>query len=178
MIRLTALIILIFSATSCLHPAGKTNIKVRLKTTAGDVVIRLYDDTPLHRDNFLALVESKLYEGVLFHRVISEFMIQAGDPTTRTDLSAEEVKRSWSYTIPAEILPNHIHSKGALAAARTGDQSNPMRESSETQFYIVVGSAVTTDDLGRLEKTINNNIKQGIYLGCMKEETGQGEGCR
>jgi peptidyl-prolyl cis-trans isomerase B (cyclophilin B) len=111
---------------------------ILLKTTMGDMKIKLYNETPLHRDNFIKLVNEKFYDGLLFHRVIKNFMLQAGDPESR---NAPAGKRLGSggpgYTIPAEILPQLKHKKGAVAAARLGDQMNPKRESSGSQFYIV-----------------------------------------
>lgn len=114
---------------------------VRLKTTLGDITLKLYDDTPLHKENFLKLVEEGFYDGLLFHRVISDFMIQGGDPTSR---DAKEVDHLGGgdpdYTISAEInYPKHYHKYGALAAARTGDAVNPEKRSSGSQFYIVKG---------------------------------------
>ena len=111
---------------------------VLLKTTMGDMKIKLYNETPLHRDNFIKLVNEKFYDGLLFHRVIKNFMIQGGDPESK---DAPAGKRLGScgpgYTIPAEILPQFKHKKGAVAAARLGDQMNPKRASSGSQFYIV-----------------------------------------
>ncbi|MDR0367979.1 MAG: peptidylprolyl isomerase [Bacteroidales bacterium] len=111
---------------------------VLLKTTMGDMKIKLYNETPLHRDNFIKLVNQKFYDGLLFHRVIKNFMIQAGDPESK---NAPAGKRLGSggpgYTIAAEILPQLKHKKGAVAAARLSDQINPQRESSGSQFYIV-----------------------------------------
>lgn len=107
-------------------------------TSLGTIKVKLYEDTPLHRDNFVKLARSGYFNGMLFHRVINGFMIQGGDP-----LSKDESQREmWGtggpgYTIPAEILPNHSHKKGALAAARRGDAANPARESSGSQFYLV-----------------------------------------
>lgn len=108
-------------------------------TTQGSIIIQLYDDTPLHRDNFAKLVNEKFYDGILFHRVINGFMIQAGDPSTKdsTANKADFGSVDAGYTIPAEILPGHKHIKGAIAAARTGDTINPKRESSGSQFYLV-----------------------------------------
>lgn len=117
------------------------NPKVKFHTTEGDIIVELYDDTPLHRDNFLKLVKEKYYDGLLFHRVIKDFMVQTGDPNSRNaDSTAMLGAGSPSYTIPAEIdYPRHYHKYGALAAARTGDQVNPERRSSGSQFYIVTG---------------------------------------
>jgi cyclophilin family peptidyl-prolyl cis-trans isomerase len=107
-------------------------------TTAGTFRIKLYKDTPKHRDNFVKLASENFYDGILFHRVIKGFMVQAGDPLTKdTTQMAAWGTGGPGYTIPAEILPVHKHKKGALAAARRGDAANPKRESSGSQFYIV-----------------------------------------
>ncbi len=122
-------------------PAGPV---VDIRTSLGDIKVRLYDDTPKHRDNFLKLVREGFYDGVLFHRVIKDFMIQTGDPSSRTaDSTAMLGAGDPGYTIEAEIAyPRHYHKRGALAAARTGDQVNPERRSSGSQFYIVTGEKV------------------------------------
>lgn len=107
-------------------------------TTEGTIRIKLYADTPRHRENFLKLVQEGFYDNVLFHRVIPGFMIQTGDPLTKSFDHPEEYGTGGpGYTIPAEILPGHTHKKGALAAARMGDFVNPNRESSGSQFYLV-----------------------------------------
>lgn len=128
-------------------------VKVELKTTMGDIEVLLYNDTPLHRDNFIKLVESGFYDGLLFHRVIDSFMIQTGDPSSR---DAEKGKMLGSgdpgYTIEAEIdYPKHYNKYGALAAARTGDQVNPERRSSGSQFYIVTGRKVSEQQLENMQ---------------------------
>ncbi|MBQ2521477.1 MAG: peptidylprolyl isomerase [Bacteroidales bacterium] len=107
-------------------------------TNLGTIRIKLFSDTPLHRDNFVKLAKSGFYKGILFHRVIDGFMIQAGDPLTKNPANKSSFGTGGpGYTIPAEILPEHRHKKGALAAARRGDMANPMRESSGSQFYLV-----------------------------------------
>jgi cyclophilin family peptidyl-prolyl cis-trans isomerase len=117
----------------------------------------LYDDTPQHKYNFLQLVNKKTYEGVLFHRVIKEFMIQGGDPESRNADSTKILGGgSVGYTLPAEIkFPEHYHKRGALASARKLDNVNPMKESSACQFYIVTGKTVTEEELEFYEKNIN-----------------------
>ena len=108
-------------------------------TSKGTIKIKLYKETPLHRDNFVKLASKKYYDNILFHRVIKNFMIQVGDPLTK-DPNANPAKFGTGgpgYTIPAEILPQFKHKKGALAAARKADKANPNRESSGSQFYIV-----------------------------------------
>lgn len=112
--------------------------KLVIKTTDGTMTVKLYADTPLHRDNFVKLAKKGYYNGILFHRIIKGFMIQGGDPLTKDSTQVAMYGTGGpGYTIPAEILPNHTHKKGALAAARRGDQANPAKESSGSQFYIV-----------------------------------------
>ncbi len=127
--------------------------KVKIETTKGTMTVMLYDDTPLHRDNFVKLAESGFYEDLLFHRVIKNFMIQGGDPESKEAPAGKSLGMGGpGYTIPAEIQSNRFHKKGALAAARTGDQVNPKRESSGSQFYIVQGQKYTDMQLDNLEK--------------------------
>jgi peptidyl-prolyl cis-trans isomerase, cyclophilin-type len=130
---------------------------VKIYTTEGNITVRLYDDTPLHKANFLHLVEQKTYEGLLFHRVIKEFMIQGGDPQSRGADSLQMLGNgSLGYTLKAEILfPKYYHKRGALAAARTGDAVNPQRESSASQFYIVTGKSFSDADLDMFEKRLS-----------------------
>ena len=107
-------------------------------TNYGVIKIKLYKDTPLHKANFAKLALSGFYDGLLFHRVINGFMIQGGDPLTKDPANADRFGTGGpGYTVPAEILPQYRHKKGALAAARRGDAANPMKESSGSQFYIV-----------------------------------------
>ncbi|MBQ6299911.1 MAG: peptidylprolyl isomerase [Bacteroidales bacterium] len=111
---------------------------LRIKTTDGTMTVRLYADTPLHRDNFVKLAKSGFYDGLLFHRIIKGFMIQGGDPLTRDSTKVAQFGTGGpGYTIPAEIVEGKTHKKGALAAARRSDQVNPAKESSGSQFYIV-----------------------------------------
>ena len=108
---------------------------VLIKTTLGDITVKLYNDTPLHRDNFIKLINEGWYHNSPFHRVINNFMIQGGHN--------QDGRVDPGYTIPAEFRSNHIHKKGALAAARQGDQVNPKKASSGCQFYIVQGQVLT-----------------------------------
>lgn len=111
-----------------------------IKTSMGNMTIQLYDETPLHRDNFVKLVKQAYYKDLLFHRVIKDFMIQGGDPSSRNAPAGYQLGNGGpGYTIPAEFNPNFYHKKGALAAARMGDNVNPKKESSGSQFYIVQG---------------------------------------
>lgn len=143
----------------CQSPKNK-DVMIKLETTTGNIVVKLYDETPLHRDNFLKLIKEKVYEGTLFHRVINNFMIQAGDPDSR-EASSKQMLGSGDvgYTIPAEIVfPKYYHHSGVLAAARQGDQVNPERASSGCQFYIVTGTVYSKEMLASMEE--QRNIKQ------------------
>lgn len=114
---------------------------VVMETNYGKITLRLYNETPRHRDNFLKLVADHTYDGLLFHRVIKDFMIQAGDPKSRDAKPGQPLgDGTLGYTIPAEFRPNLFHKRGALCAARQGDNVNPKRESSASQFYIVQGN--------------------------------------
>jgi len=133
-------IIFLFSLISCSAQNSNENTIIQLKTTLGDITISLYDDTPLHRDNFIKLVNSGFYDGISFHRVIQNFMIQGGDPSTRTVSFPESADSLNTYTVPSEFNRLHFHKKGAVAAAREGNNVNPEMSSSGTQFYIVQGT--------------------------------------
>ena len=154
---------------SCRAPGGGGTPVVLIKTTLGDIKIRLYDQTPIHRDNFLRLVNSGFYEGVSFHRVIKDFMIQTGDPSTRTDLTRAQLDTLQSLRLPAEFHPLLFHKKGAVAAAREGNNVNPSMRSSGTQFYIVHGTIITDQELISTEARINNLIRQSYFAKFMHE---------
>lgn len=158
-LTLSLFIALIISCSSTKTEKEKI---VKLTTSLGEIKIKLYNDTPGHRDNFIKLVKEKYYDSICFHRVINEFMIQAGDISTKGDIP-EEIAENYSYTIPAEIKSHHFHKKGVIASARWGDLENPERRSSGTQFYIVQGKHLTKDDLDLLEKRVNASLKQGIF---------------
>jgi cyclophilin family peptidyl-prolyl cis-trans isomerase len=124
---------------------------VVFNTTEGDFKVKLYDETPQHKENFIKLVKQGYYDGVLFHRVISDFMIQTGDPNSRTAKQGQMLGDGGpGYTIPAEFNPQYFHKKGALAAARQGDQVNPLKKSSGSQFYIVQGQPLSDSQLQSL----------------------------
>ncbi len=134
---------------------------VLIETSYGDIKVVLYDDTPLHKENFLKLVRSGFYNDLLFHRVISHFMIQGGDPESRTAKSGKMLGNGdTGYTLPAEILPNHYHKRGALAAAREGDDINPEQRSSGCQFYIVQGKLFTESEIRQEEARMNEKRYQ------------------
>jgi peptidyl-prolyl cis-trans isomerase B (cyclophilin B) len=127
--------------------------KICIETSYGSMNLVLYNETPMHSENFVDLVKKGLYDGVLFHRVINNFMIQAGDLSTRSDLKGQAAgSGDITYTIPAEFHPALYHKKGALAAARQGDNVNPERASSGSQFYIVQGTKFTKAQLDQMEQ--------------------------
>ena len=114
---------------------------VIMETSMGEIVLKLYGETPIHRDNFLKLAQDRVYDGLLFHRVIKNFMIQGGDPKSRDAKPGQPLgDGTLGYTLPAEFRPNLFHKRGALCAARQGDNVNPKKESSASQFYIVQGN--------------------------------------
>ena len=154
---------------SCNAPGGNENTTVSIKTTLGEIKIKLYDETPIHRDNFIRLVNSGFYDGISFHRIIKSFMIQAGDPDTKLPKPSSFPDTLKTYTIPAEFNNQFFHKKGALAAARQGNDVNPEMRSSGTQFYIVQGVKMTDDDLNSAEQRINSNFKQSRFNGFIKE---------
>ena len=154
--------------TSCNTPGAGEDTLVLIQTSVGDIKVRLYNETPLHRDNFIKLINSGFYEGISFHRVIRDFMIQAGDPLTKED--NENLPDSINhYTIPAEFNPLLFHKKGALAAARQGNDVNPQMRSSGTQFYIVQGTKYTDEELNGAEQRINSQVKQGLFIRLIEE---------
>ena len=138
--------------------------KVKITTSLGNITVRLYDETPLHRDNFLKLAKEGFYNGTLFHRVIRDFMIQGGDPDS---VNAPAGKRLGTggpdYTLEAEILPSLFHKRGALAAARQGDEVNPERRSSGSQFYIVWGQTYNDGQLRQMGKQLEMQRLQSIF---------------
>jgi cyclophilin family peptidyl-prolyl cis-trans isomerase len=128
---------------------------ILISTPKGDIIIELYNETPLHRDNFLKLAEAGFYDQTLFHRVIRDFMIQGGDPDSKNAAPGVQLGMGGpGYTIPAEFFPHLIHAKGALSAARMGDQVNPQKESSGSQFYIVQGKVYTHEELDIAEQRL------------------------
>lgn len=161
-------ILLILFINSCNTPAGNDASLVLIKTSAGDIKIKLYDATPLHKSNFLKLVNSGVYDNVSFHRVIKDFMIQSGDPATRSPDSKSLPDSLNNYTIPSEFNRGCFHKRGALAAARQGNEENPEMRSSGTQFYIVQGVKYSDTELDQAEHVINSNIKQAMFNKLLK----------
>ena len=137
---------------------------VKISTSLGDIVVKLYDETPLHRDNFLKLAKEGYYDGTIFHRVIKNFMVQGGDPDSKNPQpNAQYGTGGPDYTIEAEIKPTLYHKRGALAAARTGDEVNPERRSSGSQFYIVWGDVYNEGQMGNLSKQMEMMAQQNIF---------------
>lgn len=155
---------------SCSRSSDSVAI-IEMKTSLGDIRLKLYNETPLHRDNFIKLVKSGFYENIPFHRVINHFMIQAGDESLKPGLS-QAMKDSISrLTVPAEFRPELYHKKGALAAAREGNDVNPLMLSSATQFYIVQGKKFESSQMDSLQQVVNNNIRKAQFIRLLHEIT-------
>ena len=144
-----------------------TTPQVRISTNHGDIVVRLYDETPEHRDNFLKLAREGYYDGTLFHRVIKDFMIQGGDPESKGAPAGKQLGSGGpAYTLPAEfVYPQYFHKRGVLSAARQGDQVNPERRSSGSQFYIVWGKKYTDYELKQMAAQLDGQRGQQIFNG-------------
>ncbi len=148
---ITPLFIFLFLITGCAQDSKKDYV-VTIKTSYGDMTAILYDDTPLHKANFIKLAKEHYFDSMLFHRVIQGFMIQGGDPDSRKAKPGQHLGVGGpGYTIAAEINPRYFHEKGALSAARLGDQQNPKKESSGSQFYVVQGTVITAADMNNLK---------------------------
>ncbi len=171
--KLIALILMAATINSCgggssqsakAQPA-ESETKVLIKTSLGDITIKLYNETPQHRDNFIKLVEEHFYDSTLFHRVIRDFMVQAGDPESKNaEKYAQLGAGGPGYNIPAEfVYPKYFHKRGALSAARQADQVNPERQSSGSQFYIVTGKKYGKYDLQDMEKQMSDRRGQGLF---------------
>ena len=139
-------------------------MKVQIKTMLGDIVVRLYEETPIHRDNFMKLVKEGYYDGTLFHRVIKDFMIQGGDPDSKGAPAGKMLGVGGpDYTLEAEIKDSLFHKRGALAAARQGDEVNPERRSSGSQFYIVWGQVYNEGQLRQFSKQLRMQKVQAVF---------------
>lgn len=145
-------------------------MKVKIQTSLGDIVVRLYDETPVHRDNFVKLAKDGYYDGTLFHRVIKDFMIQGGDPNSKGAPAGKRLGTGGpDYTLEAEIKDGLFHKRGALAAARQGDEVNPERRSSGSQFYIVWGQVYKEGQLRQFSKQLKMQRMQEIFNGLAAE---------
>lgn len=145
-------------------------MRVKIQTSLGDIVVRLYDETPVHRDNFMKLAKDGYYDGTLFHRVIKDFMIQGGDPNSKGAPAGKRLGTGGpDYTLEAEIKDGLFHKRGALAAARQGDEVNPERRSSGSQFYIVWGQVYKEGQLRQFSKQLKMQRMQEIFNGLAAE---------
>ena len=146
-------------------------MRIKIHTTEGDILVRLYDETPKHRDNFVKLAKEGYFDGTLFHRVIKDFMIQGGDPDSKGAPKGKMLGTGGpDYTIPAEfVYPKYFHKRGALSAARLGDEVNPERESSGSQFYIVWGKTYKSAELKQMERQLEMQQEQAIFNQLAKE---------
>ena len=188
-LRLTAIITLVAVATLSLaaaalntpqamqqsQPTPAAGTVAEIMTTEGPVTVLLYDDTPRHRDNFIKLATEGYYDSLLFHRVIKDFMVQTGDPDSRHAAPGAHLGAgSPDYTLEAEILyPKHYHKYGALAAARTGDQVNPERRSSGSQFYIVTGKKWSQPQLQNMQARMTDSDRQAYWQRLLMREKAQ-----
>jgi len=165
------IIIIITSLLSCRlgKVADNPEKKIVLETEIGDIIIKLYPETPVHSTNFENLASKGVFDGVLFHRVISNFMIQTGDPNTRTTPLDFDV----NYRLYPEFNSNLFHKKGSVAAAREGDNVNPQKLSSGTQFYIVVGKKFSASELDNITKNRNENKKRELFNSLVMDRANQ-----
>ena len=146
------------------HMENEKRTLVKLETTMGNITVALYNETPKHRDNFIKLVKEGVYDSTLFHRVIKQFMIQAGDPDSKNASDTAMLgSGDVGYTIPAEFNPKFFHKKGVLAAARQGDDVNPEKASSGCQFYIVTGRKFTEPQLLGMENKIIEQHEEALF---------------
>ena len=161
------LIICVFFATSCAQNK-KTDYVVTFKTSYGDMVAILYDETPKHKENFIKLAQDKFFDSLLFHRVIQDFMIQGGDPDSKRAKPNQPLGRGGpGYTVEAEFNSKFFHHKGALSAARMGDNVNPTKASSGSQFYVVQGKVMTNEELKQLEENMHFQKKNMLLRECL-----------
>jgi peptidylprolyl isomerase len=154
-------------------PSNNKDVMVELSTEFGTMKILLYGETPKHRDNFLKLVEQGFYNDLLFHRVIKDFMIQGGDPDSKGAAQGKQLGAGdVGYTIPAEfVYPKYYHKKGALAAARQGDQVNPEKRSSGCQFYIVQGKKLSDAEIKQMEYNLLGQAKESRFYEIVRERS-------
>lgn len=168
--RFTLLLNILFFTFSCTAENGVKPTIVEMQTSKGTIKIMLYEKTPLHKANFIKLVQNGFYEGVTFHRVIKDFMAQTGDPNSRNkEFNGVLGQTSEGETIPAEIVSEYFHKKGALAAARMGDNVNPEKKSSGSQFYLVQGKKYSANQLVQIEARINQQNENALIGSFLKK---------
>ncbi len=168
--RILTLSLLLLLAVACSKKEAVEPI-VRIETSMGDIKIKLYNETPLHRDNFLQLVDSGFYEGILFHRVIADFIAQAGDPDSKTAEPGQLLgEHDAGYSIPAEFVPTIYHKRGAVNAAREGNEVNPEKRSSSSQFCLFQGHKYTREELDAAVESANNTRRKDNPLTLNEEQ--------
>lgn len=159
----TLLVLAILAFVSCTNKYKDSNRYVKIITDEGDIIVRLYNETPKHTENFIKLTEQKFFDDLIFHRVIKDFVVQGGDPETR---NAEPGKlygeKDAGYLVDPEIIDTIYHKRGVIAMAREGDDVNPEKKSSSSQFYLVVGKLYTNDELNNLEVKLNKKLREKI----------------
>jgi peptidyl-prolyl cis-trans isomerase B (cyclophilin B) len=167
--HLAALLLLLTSCgVKALDPSKP--VYVTVETNMGDVTVLLYDDTPLHKANFIKLCQSNAYDGVIFHRIIKDFVVQGGDPTSKARVPGKLYGNGdGGYTVPAEIRPNHFNKRGALIDAKQGDDTNPQRASAGTQFCFIQGAKLTDEQLDMTEKRLNDIQRNWLYYKFMDQ---------
>lgn len=169
-IALVLVVASLFMNFSCGTAENNKERQVQIETEFGKISIRLYNETPLHRDNFIKLTKEGFYTDLLFHRVIHHFMIQGGDPDSKNAPAGKQLgSGDLGYTLPAEIIPGFYHRKGVLAAARMGDQTNPEKRSSASQFYIVQGKVFRNGELDTLQLRLEESRKQNLFQAKIKK---------
>ncbi len=168
---LLLLFVLLISMSNTAQTLSKETIYIQ--TNLGTMKVKLYEETPLHKANFLKLANQGIFDSLLFHRIIADFMIQAGDPLSKHAKPGDSLGHGdLKYTIPAEINSKLIHTKGKLCAARESDEINPKFESSASQFYIVMGKKRSLEDLRKYESRINKTH----YVNCARNYIKTNEG--
>ncbi len=168
----TLIILITIKGQGYSQTLGKETILIQ--TSCGNMKVKLYEETPLHKANFLKLIEGNFFDSLLFHRVINNFMIQGGDPLSKKAKPGDSLGHGdIGYTIPAEINEKLIHKKGTLCAAREGDDINPKFESSASQFYLVMGKKRSSEDLHKYEDRINKTRYTNCARALMKSDTGR-----
>lgn len=157
----TLILLGLVSMLSCTNKYNDNNRYVKISTDEGDIVVKLYNETPKHTENFIKLTEENFFDGLIFHRVIKDFVVQGGDPETK---NAEPEKlygeKDAGYLIDAEIVDTIYHKRGVIAMAREGDDVNPEKKSSSSQFYLVVGKVFTEEELNKLEDKLNKKLRE------------------
>lgn len=176
---LIGLSVLLFTFMSCNGQTGEKETEVVLETTVGNIRIKLYNDTPLHRDNFIQNVKDGKYDGVMWHRIIRNFMIQTGEQPIQLDDNGDTIAADPSEWIPAEIVyPKHYHKRGMVAAAREGDDVNPEKKSDHYQFYIVTGRIFNDDQLRELTAARTQQAVELLYAQRVQQNSAKLEALR